>query len=366
MRPFLSRTLHSVRLCTTLVGTVVGAGFISGAELVRFFPARGFFVPVALSALLYFGCFWLLYRIGARCGGFDGALASLFGRAAPLFRIALLAASLVMCGSMFAGLNAAAQEGFGWDGPFPLAALLAAALLFLFSGRGMKAVYAVNLALVPVILAFVASRFVPPPAPLVGESAEAFGTLCLLLAYVCMNAFLAAPVICDAGASGGGGGAGCAAAAALIGFSACAVLSAVARAGEGALSAQMPFLYAVGAHTAAGSLFSAVCVCGILTTLFSSFYPLQRCAQRGRHAALWRAALVAGAFLLSLGGLRPLVRFVYPAVGAAGIAFLAVCAWRSRLTFPSFSDQQLLRERDERVHARRQHAQDNGRRHHQV
>ncbi len=366
MRSFFARAAHSARLCAALVGTVVGAGFLSGAELVRFFPARGFFVPVVLSALLYFGCFWLLYRLGARCGGFDGVLAALFGRAAPLFRAVLLSASLVMCAGMFAGLNAAAEEGFGYSSPFPLAALLAAGALFLFSGRGMKAVYAVNLALVPLILAFVAAFFEPPSAPLVGESGEAFGSLCLLLAYVCMNAFLAAPVICDAGASGGGGGAGCAAAAALIGFAACAVLSAVARAGEGALSAQMPFLYAVGAHTAAGNVFVAVCMCGILTTLFSSFYPLHCSAQKRRRAALWRAALLAGAFLLSLGGLRPLVRFVYPAVGAAGFAFLAVCAARSRLTLPSLFHEQLFRQRDERVHARREHAQDEGRRHHQV
>ena len=321
MRGFLRSAARAARLCFALVGTVIGAGFLSGAELVRFFPQRGFFALVCVSGLLYALAFLLLYRCGARYGGFGGTLSALFGRAAGPVRALLLAASLVMCGSMLAGLNAAAEEGFGICASFPFAGLAGAALLFAFSGRGMKAVYAVNAALVPAVFAFLSAFCSLPPAPYTGESGSAF----------------AAPVICDAGAadeaekgSRAAGAAGCIFAAALVCAGACIVLTAVAERGNA--SAQMPFLPAVGAGTAAGKLFSAVCVCGILTTLFSSFYPLQKAVSGKRRAALRRAALLALAFALSLGGLRLLVRFVYPAVGAAGVAFLAVCAARSRLT----------------------------------
>ena len=334
MRGFLRSAARAARLCFALVGTVIGAGFLSGAELVRFFPQRGFFALVCVSGLLYALAFLLLYRCGARYGGFGGTLSALFGRAAGPVRALLLAASLVMCGSMLAGLNAAAEEGFGICASFPFAGLAGAALLFAFSGRGMKAVYAVNAALVPAVFAFLFAFCSLPPAPYTGESGSAFGWFVLCLSYVGMNAFLAAPVICDAGAADAGqtsaGEAGCIAAALLVTAGACIVLTAVAERGNA--SAQMPFLPAVGAGTAAGKLFSAVCVCGILTTLFSSFYPLQKAVSGKRRAALRRAALLALAFALSLGGLRLLVRFVYPAVGAAGVAFLAVCAARSRLT----------------------------------
>lgn len=337
MRGFLRSAARAARLCFALVGTVIGAGFLSGAELVRFFPQRGFFALVCVSGLLYALAFLLLYRCGAKYGGFGGTLSALFGRAAGPVRALLLAASLVMCGSMLAGLNAAAEEGFGICASFPFAGLAGAALLFAFSGRGMKAVYAVNAALVPAVFAFLSAFCSLPPAPYTGESGSAFGWFVLCLSYVGMNAFLAAPVICDAGAadeaekgSRAAGAAGCIFAAALVCAGACIVLTAVAE--KGNASAQMPFLPAVGAGTAAGKLFSAVCVCGILTTLFSSFYPLQKAVSGKRRAALRRAALLALAFALSLGGLRLLVRFVYPAVGAAGVAFLAVCAARSRLT----------------------------------
>lgn len=95
-------------------------GLSLGAELVRFFPQRGFFALVCVSGLLYALAFLLLYRCGAKYGGFGGTLSALFGRAAGPVRALLLAASLVMCGSMLAGLNAAAEEGSAYARPFPL------------------------------------------------------------------------------------------------------------------------------------------------------------------------------------------------------------------------------------------------------
>ena len=50
-------------LAAALVGSVIGAGFLSGAELVRFFPAQGILPHAAVAAGLFFLCFWMLYRV---------------------------------------------------------------------------------------------------------------------------------------------------------------------------------------------------------------------------------------------------------------------------------------------------------------
>ena len=63
------------------------------------------------------------------------------------------------------------------------------------------------------------------------------------------------------------------AAAALIGFCIAAALGAVARAGTA--GEEMPFLAAGG-----GELTAVACICAVLTTLFSSFYPLARAAEQ--------------------------------------------------------------------------------------
>ena len=352
---------NAAGVSATLVGTVVGAGFISGAELVRFFPSEGFLPYVYVAAGLFALFFYLLFRVGRAFGGYEGALSALFGKFAPLFRAVLLAASLVMCGSMLAGITAAVREGFGISEAFPFAALAALVLLHFLSYRGVKGIFAVNLALVPVILAFIgAYAFRAPYGGMPYGESDAFSSLCAVVLYVAMNAFLAAPVVCDAGAKGGGR-AGCFISAALIGFCIAAVLANITAEGAGALSAEMPFLYVVGKNAALGNLFSAVCLCGILTTLFSSYYPLHNCVNGKKRAPLWRALLCLGAFALSVLGLKQIVRYAYPLVGAAGAVFLAVCAVRSRR---SFFDEYFFRKRDDGVHPRREHAKDKGGGHH--
>ena len=356
----LKAAVGTAKLSCTLFGTIVGAGFLSGAELVRFFPAEGYLSYVGISALLFAACFFLLYRCGKKYGGYAQTLSGVFGKAAPLFQTVMAVSSLIMCASMLAGLNAAAREGFGMSGQIPVVSLAVLPLLYGLSGRGVKGVFWVNLILVPFIFAFVfACAGASAQLGMRGESSYASIGLVQVIAYVSMNCFLAAPLICDAGAQGAGGGLGCALSALLIGVCTAILLNTIAGSAIDP-QAEMPVLQALGSGVRLP--FTLVCVCGILTTLLSSWYPLHTAMQARRGARLRRAALLAAAFVLSLLGLRPLIRFIYPLVGAAGAVFLAICARKSGLLF----DKPLFGERDERVHSRGEHAEDGGCRHHEV
>lgn len=319
MRSLFAAVRSAAGLSFSLFGAVVGAGFISGAELVRFFPQRGILPHAAVAAGLFAACFFLLFCAGRRWGGFSGMLEHCFGRAAPLFRILLLAASFVTCAAMLAGLDGAVRTGFGVAYPFPAAALAALPAMFFAAKKGMRGIAGVSSALVPVMLLFIAGHAggalvsVQP-----GPPEGAFSSLCGVCLYAAMNCFLCAPIACDAGAAGRGG-AGCAVAASLVGFCIAAVLGTVTAAGTA--GEELPFLAAGG-----GKLFAVACICAIVTTLFSSFYPLARAAEQAKRAALWQAALCAAAFLCSLCGLGGIVRTVYPLIGFAGAAFFAVLA----------------------------------------
>lgn len=382
-------------LAFSLFGAVVGAGFMTGAELVRFFPLRAAFAHAAVAAGLFAACFLLLFDAGRKCGGFEGALRCC-GRAAPVFRALLHFASFITCAAMLAGLDGAVRTGFGLHYALPVAALCALPAMFFVARRGMRGVAALSAALVPVMAVVFAARAGDIPAGFTSSSPQsAFASLTGVCLYAAMNCFLAAPLACDAGREGAGRG-GCIAAAALIGFCIAAALGAVARAGTA--GEEMPFLAAGG-----GGLAAVACICAVLTTLFSSFYPLARAAEqysaekggKERHkkrkeehaadaergtkesralpvrerAAAVQAGLCAGAFLLSLCGLSGLVRAVYPLIGMAGAAFFLLLAARrlpSLLPPSSSAQQQLFRQRHQGVHARGQQAEDGGRRHHQV
>ena len=395
MKKYFAAFRANAGLAFSLFGAVVGAGFMTGAELVRFFPLRAAFAHAAVAAGLFAACFLLLFDAGRKCGGFEGALRCC-GRAAPVFRALLHFASFITCAAMLAGLDGAVRTGFGLRYALPVAALCALPAMFFVARRGMRGVAALSAALVPVMAAVFAARAGDIPAGFTPSSPQsAFTSLTGVCLYAAMNCFLAAPLACDAGREGAGRG-GCIAAAALIGFCIAAALGAVARAGTA--GEEMPFLAAGGGGPAA-----VACICAVLTTLFSSFYPLARAAEqysaekggKERHkkrkeehtagaergaeesralpvrerAAAVQAGLCAGAFLLSLCGFSGIVRAVYPLIGMAGAAFFILLAARhlpSLLPPSSPAQQQLFRQRHQGVHARSQQAEDGGRRHHQV
>lgn len=394
MKKYFAAFRANAGLAFSLFGAVVGAGFMTGAELVRFFPLRAAFAHAAVAAGLFAACFLLLFDAGRKCGGFEGALRCC-GRAAPVFRALLHFASFITCAAMLAGLDDAVRTGFGLRYALPVAALCALPAMFFVARRGMRGVAVLSAVLVPVMAAMFAARAGDIPAGFTSSSPQsAFTSLTGVCLYAAMNCFLAAPLACDAGREGAGRG-GCIAAAALIGFCIAAALGAVARAGTA--GEEMPFLAAGGEGPAA-----VACICAVLTTLFSSFYPLARAAEqysaekegKGRHkkrkeehaagaergaeesralpvrerAAAVQAGLCAGAFLLSLCGLSGLVRAVYPLIGMAGAAFFLLLAARRlpSLLSSSPAQQQLFRQRHQGVHARGQQAEDGRRRHHQV
>ena len=394
MKKYFAAFRANAGLAFSLFGAVVGAGFMTGAELVRFFPLCAAFAHAAVAAGLFAACFLLLFDAGRKCGGFEGALRCC-GRAAPVFRALLHFASFITCAAMLAGLDGAVRTGFGLRYALPVAALCALPAMFFVARRGMRGVAALSAALVPVMAAVFAARAGDIPAGFTPSSPQsAFTSLTGVCLYAAMNCFLAAPLACDAGREGAGRG-GCIAAAALIGFCIAAALGAVARAGTA--GEEMPFLAAGGEGPAA-----VACICAVLTTLFSSFYPLARAAEqysaekegKGRHkkrkeehaagaerstkesralpvrerAAAVQAGLCAGAFLLSLCGFSGIVRAVYPLIGMAGAAFFILLAARRlpSLLSSSPAQQQLFRQRHQGVHARSQQAEDGRRRHHQV
>lgn len=326
MNTLLSRAGGTVKNALVLVGTVVGAGFVSGAELVRFFPTSNFVPCAYLAAVLLFLGFFLLFRLGAAHGGFDGVLRAVFGRGAAAVRWFVLLSSLVICACMLAGLDSVMAEGFGVSKKLPVLSAALVLALFFLSAKGLKGIGAVNLCLVPVILCFVvylgcqdmSAGYAFSPA---GDPFAAFANILL---YVGMNVFLAAPVVCDLGARGAGAGAAGLASCA-IGFAVAVILANIYTAGANAILADMPLLSALGGGSAA-RIFAVVSAFGIVTTLFSSWYPLGAKAEETPKPRLVRAIVLGAAFLLSRMGLKNIVDRFYPFLGLAGVIFLLVCA----------------------------------------
>ncbi|GAB6877045.1 YkvI family membrane protein [Thermaerobacter litoralis] len=142
-------------MAATFIGTVVGAGFASGQEILTFFTLYG---PPGTAGLLLVavafavgGRWWL--ELGARTGArsYRDALAAMAGPWAGGVLDGLLAAALFTgVGVMTAGAAAVTADQLGW--PLWAGRLLFALLCAVTVWRGLPGVLAANVTVVPVLV----------------------------------------------------------------------------------------------------------------------------------------------------------------------------------------------------------------------
>lgn len=178
-----------VRATLFLVGVSIGAGFISGAELVSFLACKHIVWAIALFAIAFFLLCFQLLSLGKKYNGYEGAFRALFGKKSEAALWVMPLFSLVPCAGMLSGLDALLPR------LAPLPSLCGIAVVLIVLRFGMKGMSGLNLVLVPVLLAiiFTGGRPLSYDDPTLGFGG--FGWL----SYAGMNAFLALPTLLDAG-----------------------------------------------------------------------------------------------------------------------------------------------------------------------
>ncbi len=133
-----------------IVGTVIGAGFCSGREIVSFFGS-GVSVAVApvCGVCMFFICV-LFLSIGSRINekSFDKVNAVLLGKFHTVADIFLLVNNLIVLSAMIAGLNSLLKPVCD----FPVWGIAAAALCCVIACKGAKGMLDCNFIVVPVII----------------------------------------------------------------------------------------------------------------------------------------------------------------------------------------------------------------------
>ncbi|MBR2742811.1 MAG: hypothetical protein IKD89_04395 [Clostridia bacterium] len=148
--------ISSIKISSSFLGSLIGAGFASGQEVMIYFGAfgRAGGAGVAVCAALLFGlvsgvCL-ILYKTGAR--DFYELLKIACGRAAArVFSAVFLSFSFIAFGVMAAGFGESVSEHLGADRR--IGALLFLIIMALVMRAGERGVVAVNVALAPVMTA---------------------------------------------------------------------------------------------------------------------------------------------------------------------------------------------------------------------
>lgn len=322
----------------TYVGTVIGAGFASGQEIVKFFSifgisgiwgtfAAGLLFAVLGGAVLKTVCYfgikdyeeYITFLFGTRMSRVINGLITLF-----LF--AGLAVMLVASGSLFSQLFACP----GWVGFLATALVLYGILLL-----DLEGVLWVNMILVPGLIILcvgvaAASLVCYPKAPAaVGFEVNLVGNNWLLASvlYVAYNLVLATVILSSLGHTVHRGGVrGVMAGGIMLGILAAILCVALFCQGEPVIRQELPMLaMAQRISPWAGWAYSFVLWAAILTTALSNGFGLLK--KFGNRVAWPKAVIAFGIFIptLPLLGWRlaQAVAVIYPLLGYLGLIFLA-------------------------------------------
>lgn len=354
----LKKIKQIFELVTVIIGTIIGAGFISGAELLNFFPIHGYIYYLAFAGIFILAGFYLLYSCGKRFGGFRGVLQTVFKKFAPLVHICILIASCILCASMLAGFSSSLQLFFHIDKFLPLYTFLLLVVAFLSAFKGVQALLKINAVLVPFMVILVLCFF-KLPTQYTNVQLPTWQVIQNILLFVAFNLFLAAPVLCDLGDKHKQEGVDISnsvnlhiqtnanmqssakqssihskskkqntilwasiVATVLILSTAATILENIVRC-KGATEQTLPFLYTIEGKVAK-ILFAISAIGGIITTLFAAYYSLHSSVNGVKFAIWYRLFFATICYLLSIIGLKYIIQFCYPVIGVMGILFLAV------------------------------------------
>lgn len=290
--------VDTLELLFVFCGAVLGAGLLSGSELVSFFNSKSV-ICLLLSGLLFFIGFAF---IGAAQDGFT--------------KVAFLIADGVFASAMLSGLDEIAWKAGILYG-FPVVSLLSILVFhFLLSGN-IGALEKVNCALMPlsVVIVLAAAIFSAPiTAPQVNTGAKDIVNAVL---YACMNLFVALPSARIASESKGKGALITAAFIFAVFFVSLAYL--ILR-----VSPKMSFpLFSVTYGTPLYPVLIIAIFIGSFTSLICYLYPLKNVItekwKNKKSRNLYCFLLYAALFALSRAGIAAIIKYVYPLVGALGL-----------------------------------------------
>lgn len=317
--------LSSVFLC---VGVVIGAGFITGAELVSFFGSKNFVYYIIIATILLFLSLVSVFLLSNRFGHLEKINQKILGKRGRLFYFATLISCFILVSSMLSALDQI-WKGFGVLENFPVLSISALILVNFTISKGIGFLEKLSLILVPIILVicneicFKKNAFYFPSEKIAVLDFSKASVKAVF--YVSMNVFMSLPVLVATSKNKGKKhNIICAVLVALIlGAQSIIILSTICFEGQNALNSAMPFLVAIKGQTGNG-IFITCLLFAIITSLYSSYYPLyNHCVQANKKHKIVIVSVLS--FIFSRLGLKAIVDYLYPVISIFGAIYLIRC-----------------------------------------
>lgn len=347
-----------------IVGTVIGAGFASGREIVAYFGvAPSPLIAIIVAVFIFALCAVFLF-IGSRLNmtsvsDVNGVVAGKAG--GVIVSLALLLNSAVSLSAMLAGTDTLFCELLQIKPVYSIAAGLLSSIIVTVGIKGLKRTNAVLVPVLVLVVLFVTAFSIKEMHPL-QLTADAISSG---FVYATMNIFLAAGVLTTVSGLTKKQILLTSAFTALI-VGGLVFTFALSLSSSDAGVADMPLeLMAQRLGKPVYAVSVAAVAAGIFTTMLTAHQTLTDWLSSYLKSRLLSAIITLFAcFLLSLIGFRRVVDLLYPLFGILGAVYFLVCfIW---LLHASKTTEELFEHSNGKIHKRSEDAQHDRRGHHEV
>ena len=307
------------------VSAVIGAGFITGRELIGYFGAQGFGIYTLISIALFSVSFLFIYKMNCLADGYQSLNAKLLGERGgkSVNAVVFVCAFISLC-SLLASVDAIAKK-FNLFGGFPVLSLSLITIVSFTSKYGVKGLEKINALAVPLLLvAIVFTLFCKGDFNFSFTGGGVAEKSIKTILFVGMNGFINLPVIFVSGRnrtqkelvisaiiSG-----------VILGLLTFFLLGAIANSND-AVKADIPLLFAIGEKYA--FFFAVALFTAMVSSITTAYYPLYEIV-KDKKPPIGIIALSVSAFLFSRLGISFIVDNVYPLIGVVGVIYFIVIA----------------------------------------
>lgn len=303
--------------CASIVGCVLGVGFLTGKELIVFFGQKSpFFVSVCFF-ILFFCLVFLFLSLGKKYETSDISVInkSIFGRFGIVFDFVFVATCFVSISAMLAGSQVLFKTIAKNNFPFSLIVAFVCGVGLCFD---VKTVKRLNLVFVPAVVFLLFVALLPSCKINVVFNGNIAGVL-KVVQYCCFNCMLGCAMLLSCGKNlGFGQRLFCA-------FISCVVLSLlvfVVLSSAGKVGGDLPLLQ-VAKNNGYFLPYVAVTFLGILTSLCSCGYTVVSWAEKKCGDKIFSVATVfTCAYLVSLLGFGKILSVTLPLSSSCAVVFV--------------------------------------------
>ena len=318
-----------------LVGAIIGAGFVSGKEVVSFFGAFGYMaIPFLIVVFgLFFFCFYVFAKLGKslKPNSISGLTTAMFGKAGIFVDFAFILSTFITLSSMLAGCDSIGQIMFGAGYNFCYISIATAMIVTIIVFSGLKYIYKITNVILPVMLVLI---FVVSFVFLFGTQNQSLAQGGVNVAsaglnsvlYVCMNTFSNIFIISKTSQfmSKKQIGTACAITASTLVVLISTILVTILHGGDAMLASDMPMLaVAKSVGGVFGIIYAVVLWLAIFTTICVAAYSIvQWLNSYIKNKFVCAVTTLTLAFIFSRFGFSTIVDIFYPLEGIFGAIFI--------------------------------------------